>query len=445
MVKTVALILARPNSSRLPDKHNRKIGNLTVMDWIIERLRGVVDEVVICTTQKDEHYYERYIDGQVKVIAPIADDEDVIGRIKSASNIFTGNYYLIISGDCPLISTPIMKQLIKQLMCNKGYDASMIDYGTSHVGADAISWEGIQKFEHGENLSLDLVPNLNVFRQMMIPGIYATFRGTVDNQADLAFLRECQRILQDKFTFEGVSDLIGAMPSINNLNKHVSQKEINFTTDKSNVALLTEGDSKIGIGHVARVIALGQYYNECCHKHIHFFIPRNKMVTEMLESCGYEHKLDYSYGSPSILVEDFEKWEFIRDTYNYTNIDYDKEYRKNPSFAVNYRINYVPDIIESDVVVSFGMGKFKEYGVKIFEELSDCKRHLLMNVNNMSAYLAGAERIITVWSQTARESIFLGKVPEVYSTNLKDDKLCKHLDKQGVLKWQGNIFEKTGV
>lgn len=444
-MKNIALIIARPNSSRLPNKHNRKIGNLTIMEWIIKRLQDVVDEIVICTTQGSEHYYKQYISNKVKVIAPIVDDENVLGRIKEASNTFKGKYYLIVSGDCPLISTPIMKQLIRQLMDNRIFDASMIDYGTSHVGVDAISWEGIQKFEYGENLSLSLLPDLKIFRQMMIPGIYADFRATVDNHADLAFLRECHRILQDKFTFEGVSDLITYNPLINKLNAHVSQKEINFTTDKPNIALIADGNYKIGIGHIARIIALGQYYNECCHKHIFFYVPKNEIVIEMMNRYNYEINLDYSHDLPTILDDDLKNWKFIIDNNIFTSIDYSEEYIKNPSFAVNYRLNYIHNRIESDVVVSFGMGEFQKYGNKIFEELSNCKKHLLINVTNIPSYLLGAKRIITAWSQTAREAIFLGKIPEVYSTSLDDDKLCSELNKRGILKWKGNLFTEIEV
>jgi len=435
----IALVIARPDSSRLPDKHNRMIGNRTMMDWILTRLEGVVDDVVICTTKKGITYYKRYVGGRVNVVAPEEDDNNVLGRIRKAAEIYKGKYYLIISGDCPLISAPIMKDLLKQLIVNRNFDACMLGDGTSHCGADAISWEGIQKFEQGENLSLNLVPNLNLFRLMSLPTFYANFRATVDNHADIAFLNECYSLLGNDFTFEGVSDLIKTTPSINGLNAHVSQKDINFKVDKPNVALIAEGDSKIGVGHIARIIAIGQYFNECAHKHVHFFVNDDKLVNAMMDKYGYKYGLDYSYGLPVITTDEYNNWEFINDYKNNTTIDYDKMYRIDPKFGVDLRLGYVRYSHVSDVVVSFGKGEYLKYGEHIFDNLPVCKKYILWGEKDLAPYLKGAERIITMWSQTAREAIFLGKVPEVYSDTAKDDELCKYLDSKGVVKWQGNI------
>lgn len=434
----VALVIARPDSSRLPDKHNRMIGNRTMMDWILTRLEQVVDDVVICTTTKGLEYYKRYASSRVNVVAPEADDNNVLGRIRKSAEIYKGKYYLIISGDCPLISVPIMKDLLKQLIVNRHYDACMLGDGISHVGADAISWDGIQKLEYGENLSLSLVPNLNLFRLMVLPTFYADFRATVDNHADIAFLNECYR-LATEFTYEGVSDLIKSDPSIKGLNAHVAQKGIDFKTDKPNVALIASGDSNIGVGHIARIIAIGQYYNECCHKHIHFYVNDDKLVKDMMDKYGYIYGLDYSYGLPTFTTDEYGNWEFINDYKNNTTINYDEMYRKDAKFGVDLRLGYVPLVIKSDVVVSFGKGEFVKYGVDIFGKLPACKKHILWGMRDISRYLKGADRVITMWSQTAREAIFLGKVPEVYTDTENDDKICKYLDSKGVVKWQGNL------
>jgi len=439
----VALIIARPDSSRLPDKHNRLIGNLTIMQWNIKRLYDIVDQIVICTTKTGFASYQKYTNGKVKVIAPEVDDQNVLGRIKATSNLVKGDYYLIISGDCPLISTPIMNDLLKSLQSHQ-CDATMLIDGTSHVGADAITYKGIQKLEYGEHLSLKLVPNLNISNLIPLPGIYADFRGTVDNFADLAFLRRCHQILGDGFTFEGVSNYIKSDPSVNLINEHVNQKTLDFNIDKPNVAFITEGNSEIGIGHVARCIGMAQYQNECCHRHIHFYVNNDKLVTKLLEKYGYEFGKDYSFGLPVIESNDFDKWEIIRDTYNNTTLDYDEVYRNNPTFGVDYRLNYIPYLVESNCLVTLGKGKHTRYGMKIIDSL-DKQAKLIVNVDNMGAHLKGATRIITIWSQTAREAIFLCKVPEVYSASLKDDELCEYLEKKGVIKWLGNIYMEMGI
>jgi len=142
------------------------------------------------------------------------------------------------------------------------------------------------------------------------------------------------------------------------------------------------------------------------------------------------------------MENDFINWEFIYDTPHKITYNYGKV---SPASPVNYRINYIPHVIESDVVVTFGKGEFVKYGESIFNTLPVCEKHILYNVDNLPSYLKGAKRIITVWSQTAREAIALGKIPEVYSANTVDDKICKKLDKKGVLTWKGNMFQEINI
>lgn len=432
----IALVIANPDSPQLPDKHNRMIGNHTVMEWIINSLYKVVDSVAICTTKEGLPYYNRYINTRVNVVAPDIDETDVMGRIKKAAEILKGNYYLIVSGDFPLISVSYMRDCLEQLMINHNFDGCTI--GDT---VEAITHKGVNKLEYGEYITLNKVSNLNIFSILTLNDIRCNFRCKLENFADLAFLRECYA--RCEFTLEGVSSYVNANSDIKKINEHVDSGVLDLATP--NVAFITEGNDEIGIGHLARCISLAQYYNECCGKHIHFYVNNNPLVIELLNRYGYEINLDFSYGFPVIDSSKFSQWKFIIDTYSMTSIDYDLEYRKNPCYAVNYRLNYVNESESSYCIISFGKGKFSKYGLKIWEDLQCVDSYYLHNSKDIAKQIKGAERIITVWSQTARECIFMGKVPEVYSTNYKDDLLCEFLHNKGVLIWQGNLFQKIQI
>ena len=438
------IILARPNSSRLPDKHNRIIGDRTLMDWVIERARSVTDTVVISTTPNGVKSYLKY---SVPILFSDSIDEDnVCGRIRYAAESWPVNQsdiIVTILGDCPLADPNLILKLVSQLAQSDCDYATGVGGFHSHAGIEVIRRSAINRIPDGEHLSI----GLQSLTKLEVPLGFepVRFRSSVDNFADLAFMRECYQVLSLKgrdFNYENVLFLLSTENvTLMCINAHVNQKSVTFNTDKPNIALITKGDECIGIGHIARAIAIAQRFNEIGHRHIHFFVNDHPLVNAMLTRYGYIKDLDYSYDLPTIKTMDFKSWEFIHDYPEHTTYDYDVEYRNDPTFAVNYRLNYtIP--IKCNVVVSFGQGDYAKYGKQIFEQLTTNDSHLFKCEPNLVRYLKGANRIITIWSQTARECIALGKIPEVYSTNLKDDELCKYLDKKGVLKWQGNLFKQ---
>lgn len=423
------------NSSRLPNKHNRMIGNRTIMEWIIERVKPVSHEIVICTTHGNENFYAHYVEDTVHINAPNMDENNVVGRIKEAARKYKGDAYIVICGDCPLVSTEILSYMIASVRFNRGYVT--VPGVHSHEGIEVITRKGLLKLKDGEHISVSMkelkprvMPELNEGVQ---------FRASVDNHADLAFMREAHKVLgDDRFNYNGVRDLVRSFPLIKLLNAHVNQKSTTFYTDKPNIGIITDGGHNEGLGHIARSIGLAQEYNECQHKHIEFFVNNNDKVIDMLEAAGYEKGLDFHIGPPVIVEEEYGKWEFITDRKSKQTINYGDIYLENPTFATNKRMLYTLTPIESDVLITFGMGQYTKYIEKALELVDNCHVLAVQNVSNIAEYILGADKVITMWSQTAREAILLGTPVEVYSANEEDDELCKKLHEKNYLTWLGN-------
>lgn len=434
-MKIITLITARPNSARLPDKHNRMIGNKTLMQWVISRVEPISHQIVICTTYGNEEYYAKYVNDTISVHAPDMDENNVVGRIKKAAITYNGDIYITICGDCPLVSTPLLEYMISSIRFN-------IDYVTvpgkhSHEGIEVLTRKGLLKLKDGEHISI----SMKALKSRVMPELneLTKFRASVDNHADLAFMREANKILgDDKFNYNNVRDLIRTFPIITKLNEHVNQKSVNFHTNKPNIAIITEGNYLDGLGHVARAIGLAQEYNECQHKHVEIYINNNDKTINMLERAGYEKDLDFFIGTPTIVESEYDKWEFITDKKENQTLTYGDIYLENPSFATNKRLLYTLAPIESDILISFGMGQYTKYIDKVMETVDNCHIISIQDVSNIGDYLLGTQKLITMWSQTAREAMLLGVNVEVYSANEEDDALCKQLHEKKYLTWLGN-------
>ena len=103
--RVIAFIVARLNSSRLPSKQFRLIGDKSVLERIVNSLRqcAELDEIVITTVATpdnlplksfaDEHCLPCFwYNGGVN---------DVTSRLVSAAEKFKAEICILVSGDCP--------------------------------------------------------------------------------------------------------------------------------------------------------------------------------------------------------------------------------------------------------------------------------------------------------------------------------------------------------
>ena len=214
---------------------------------------------------------------------------------------------------------------------------------------------------------------------------------------------------------------------------------ITFKDDKPNVAIITECNDNVGIGHISRAIGLAQEFNECQHKRVHIYINNNEKAKKMLIRNGYEENLDFFIGVD--FANDDDNWLVLVDKKTNCTLDYHNIYKDNPIFAVNKRLNYIMYEIDSDFLVTFGMGSYSKYTEKAIDKIKDGHIISVVDSDNFKSYLYGTDTIVTMWSQTAREGIFLGKHVHCYTNNDLDAELCKYLERYEIVKWLGDISQ----
>ena len=150
----IAIIQSRMGSQRLPGKMMKKIGNHTVIEWVIKRLKKSksINQIILTTSRKKKDIIFKKISQKLKVNFFAGDEKDVLGRfLSSVSNIKKANI-IRICADNPFIDPQQIDLLTSTYSKNK------FDYVCNHQ--NRINSRYADGFG-AEILSLDLLKKLN--------------------------------------------------------------------------------------------------------------------------------------------------------------------------------------------------------------------------------------------------------------------------------------------
>ena len=117
-IKTVACIIARTSSSRLPLKVLRDIHpGITVLDFLIQRIQAtkLVDEIYLCTSREssDDILDDVAIRNGIKIYRGSADL--VIERLQAVREISSPEYLIRLTGDNPFIDPELLDAQIEMV------------------------------------------------------------------------------------------------------------------------------------------------------------------------------------------------------------------------------------------------------------------------------------------------------------------------------------------
>ena len=102
-MKTVAVIQARMNSTRLPGKVLLPIGDTNAIQMIVDKCKAnpLIDEVVVATTYGSKDILDYCVNNNIKFY--IGDEENVLWRVYEAAECENADIIIDITGDCPFI------------------------------------------------------------------------------------------------------------------------------------------------------------------------------------------------------------------------------------------------------------------------------------------------------------------------------------------------------
>jgi spore coat polysaccharide biosynthesis protein SpsF len=306
--KSVAFIVARLSSSRLPSKHFRRIGDRSLLEWVVGQLWNSkeLDEIVLATVNEPENrplqdFAEKsglacyWYGGEV---------DHVTTRLRRAAEKHEADICVLVSADCPLIYSPAIDQLICSLRENPDADTVRLAadaYGYSPalqgiVASRKKAWQLADDLADRPELKehqfpvIGLRPELFHPVEVRLPDVLymKPHRLSVDTLADLEFMNALYLALKSRhlpFELPDAVVLLREQPDLKVINRHVHQRKLVETIKK--VLFVVDAGGSYGLGHLMRCGELARQITERLGWPTHFVVD-DEQVKNTIEARGHK-------------------------------------------------------------------------------------------------------------------------------------------------------------
>jgi len=243
-LKTVAIIQARMNSTRLPGKAILPLARNPALQQMIERVQKAqgVDQIIVATPYDESNKPIWDLCNDMKIIPWTGSEHDVLYRVLTAAWGNRADIIIDLTGDCPLIDHRHITRLVKTVKNGFKPWRRTIDY-TSNISPR--SWPDgfdvqVYRTKALEKVRLEFNPphhvgwniaqlpevfriakNLTAPALMHWPGL----RLTLDTKEDYEVLQKVFEYFGDKdFTVEETIRLMVGRPEWQKINRKVRTK-----------------------------------------------------------------------------------------------------------------------------------------------------------------------------------------------------------------------------
>lgn len=241
-VKSIVIIQARMNSTRLPEKVLLPLGQTVNLEYVVSRCRLIhhQEDVIVATSDsaQDDPIYEWCLQHGVTTFR--GSEEDVLARFFACAKQYEADYIIRVTGDCPFVDFEMANDIVDSVISKKVdyvflngrsrlphglavevVSLSALDYMYHHIHT-SYHREHVTYyiFEHPEQFS---AAYLDVPVEKLIPEL----RLTLDTEEDYAVCLAIARHFQPDLTFSSQQaiDYLIAHPEVAKLNVHVEQKQ----------------------------------------------------------------------------------------------------------------------------------------------------------------------------------------------------------------------------
>lgn len=240
--QVLAIVQARTASTRLPLKVMTPLHGEPMLTRVVRRTKRAksLDEVLVATSASER-------DDPIEDLCSWegwpcfrGSEEDVLDRYYQAAKAHAGDPIVRITADCPLIDPGLVDEVVGVYQGGEwDYVSNTLEPRTFPRGLDAevLSFEALRRaWEEDENPATREHVTPYLYRH---PGRFRTkgvrhdedlsyMRWTVDTPEDLEFVRHVYTAFgdDDHFTWKEVLALLEKRPEWIEINRHVTQKEV---------------------------------------------------------------------------------------------------------------------------------------------------------------------------------------------------------------------------
>lgn len=237
-MKTIAIIQARMDSTRLPGKVLKKLGNMLVIERVVARLNECksLDDIVVATSieNTDDELASWCDNNKIKVFRGSL--RDVLDRYYRAAIYYKAENIVRITGDCPLIDPQIVDNVIKEFQSGS-FDAAGLhgefpdglDCQVFSIKAITTAWqkatsatdrEHVGSYIERTNPSLFRLRKVELFRGL------GHHRWTLDEPLDFEFLSSLLKLLEAKYENFYTTDVLECLeqnPELLKINSSITR------------------------------------------------------------------------------------------------------------------------------------------------------------------------------------------------------------------------------
>jgi len=279
-MKITAIIQARTNSSRFPNKILMEINGKTMLQLVLERVRKarLIDSIIIATTDKMSDDRVAKVAKRFDVSVFRGSEHDVLRRYYEASKRYGSDLIVRITADCPLISPNVIDKTIQRyLSTNADYVLALAreDELRSYprgTNVEVFSQETITEVhklatnpQHREHVTTYLEEHPKTYKIAYVEAEEKLrrpqYRLTVDTSEDWDLINAIYKAFPSN-TFISLYQAISFLdqhPEYLRLNINVKQKiDSSFCQQKTSAVILfrVNASSQLGIIHLVRCLAL---------------------------------------------------------------------------------------------------------------------------------------------------------------------------------------------
>jgi len=303
--RSVAFVVARLTSSRLPAKQLRVIGDRPLIQWTIEELRRCrkLDGIVVTTVNEPENEPLRDFcrEQGVECFWFEGDVNHVTTRLRCAAEKYQAGIGVLVSGDCPLLQAEAIDSLVAGLENADGADYVQIAGEKGSPALQGLVIGRLRAWQMADDLAdrpelkehqfplLGQRPDLFTPVKMSLPEELCLpyHHLSVDTLADVDFFNAVWHRLRENGRafnlFEAVR-VLKECPELREINGHVHQRTVNERPRK--VLCLLDAGGEYGFGHLMRSGELARQIVERLSWPVQFVVDHPDAV-ERLTAMGF--------------------------------------------------------------------------------------------------------------------------------------------------------------
>lgn len=120
----LCIVQARKNSIRFPSKVLKKIKNKSILEIIFLRLKKSkkINQIVLATSNKKDNKELEIIAKKLNIKVFYGSENNVLDRFYKCSKKYKANIIVRITGDCPLVESNLIDDMLKEFVKNHDLD-----------------------------------------------------------------------------------------------------------------------------------------------------------------------------------------------------------------------------------------------------------------------------------------------------------------------------------